>query len=132
MNLRRGFWRLSAIVWAFGAGLLFVWSDEVLQSPVARVCVAEVDPPYAECFTEEARRLAEAGLAEQLVGRLRGEWAEVDTTRDVRRIATARYRSVALALVRRQLIWAGGVWGAYYLLVWIGSGFRRRDRDPPA
>ena len=126
MNLRRGFWRLSAIVWAFGAGLLFVWSDEVLQSPLAPVCVEEIDPPYDECLTEASRRLADAGLAEQLVGRLRGEWAQVDTSRSVRRLAPERYRSAGLSLLRRQAIWAAGVWGAYYLLVWIGSGFRRR------
>ena len=125
MNLRRGFWRLSAIVWSFGAGLLFVWSDEVLQSPLAQVCTDDVDPPYAECLTEEARRLAEdAGLAEQLVGRLRGEWERVDTARNVRRVETVRYRTAAVSLLRRQAIWAAGVWGAYYLLVWIGGGFR--------
>ena len=130
MNLRRGFWRLSAIVWAFGAGLLFVWSHEVLQPPLAQVCAADVDPPYVECLTDAARRLAEdAGLAEQLVGRLRGEWERVDTTRSVRRLMTARYRAAAVALLRRQAIWAAGVWGVYYLLVWIGGGFRGRRRE---
>ena len=127
MNLRRGFWRLSAIVWAFGAGLLFVWSDEVLRNPIEQVCRAEVEPPYLECLTEASRELAESGsLTEQLLGRLRGEWKEIDPERSIRRMQTLRYRDAAWSLVRRQLFWAVGVWGAYYLFVWIGSGFRAR------
>lgn len=125
MNLRRGLWRTGAVVWAFGAGLLFVWSEEVLRSPLAEVCTEEIDPPYAECLTEEARRLEdEGGLAEQLVARLRGQWKQVDTARQVRRATTARYREELATLVRRQALWALAVWGSYYLLVWIGRGFR--------
>ena len=107
-----------------------MWSDELLQPPLAQVCVAEIDPPHAECLTDGARRLAEdAGLAERLVGRLRGEWERVDTTRSVRRVTTARYRLEAVKLLRRQAIWGAGVWGVYYLLVWIGSGFRGHRRQ---
>jgi hypothetical protein len=131
MNLRRGFWRLSAIVWAFGAGLLFVWSDEVLRNPFEQVCRVEVEPPYDECLSEQSRRLSESGsITEQLLGRLRGEWREIDPARSARRWVTVRYRTASWNLARRQAIWAAGVWGAYYLLVWIGSGFRARRAEP--
>ena len=128
MNLRRGLGRLTAIVWAFGAGLLFVWSDEVLEPPFADVCEDEVDPPYRECLTEEALRLAESeSLTDQLLGRLRGEWDAVDASRNVRRMATERWRGAAVALARRQALWAGLTWGGYVLLVWVASGFRRES-----
>lgn len=133
MNLRRGFQRLTAIVWAFGAGLLFVWSDEVLRNPLANVCTAKVSPPYPECFTEEARRLFESqSLAEQLVGRLRSAWGQIDESKTVRRLSTERYRTTVGSLVRRQLLWGATAWGAYYLLLWVASGFQssRTGRDP--
>ena len=129
MNLRRGLWRLSAIVWAFGAGLLFVWSDEVLRNPLEEVCRPEVEPPYLECLTEASRQLSESGsLTEQLLGRLRGEWKEIDPERSARRVSTLRYRDAVWSLARRQLIWAAAVWGGYYLLVWIGLRMTARRR----
>jgi hypothetical protein len=131
VNLRRGFWRVTAIVWAFGAGLLCAWSSEVLEDPFENVCRAEVAPPYPECLTEEARRLAESeSLAEQLLGRIQGTYGAIDPTKSIPRMQTARYRETLRTLARREAIWAAGAWGLYYLLAWVGSGFGARPGAP--
>lgn len=124
MNLRRGFWRLAALVWAFGAGLLFAWHADVLQDPFADVCEPDVDPPYAECLTDEARRLAEeGGLLDQLMSRVSGSWASIDPERTVSRLSTERYRTSLEQLAWRQLYWFVAIWGVHYLFVWVGRGF---------
>jgi hypothetical protein len=128
VDLRRGFWRVTAIVWAFGAGLLFVWSDEVLESPFENVCRVEVSPPYPECLTEEARRLADSeSLTEQILGRIQGTYGAIDETKPIARKDTTRYRETVVTLLRREGLWAAGAWGLYYLLAWVGSGFGPRS-----
>ncbi len=131
MNLRRGFWRVTAIVWAFGAGLLCAWSDEVLEDPFENVCRADIAPPYPECLTGEARRLAESeSVTEQILGRLQGTYGAIDESKRMPRMRTARYRETVPTLLRREALWAGGVWGLYYLLVWVGSGFGPPRKGP--
>lgn len=126
MNLRRGFFRLFSVIWAFGAGLVFAWSNELLQPPFDPVCRTEIDPPYRECLTEEARGLRDSeSFTEQLMGRFRGEWELVDPTRAVSRWQTARYREAARTVAWRQTLWFGATWGSYALVIWIVSGFRR-------
>jgi hypothetical protein len=122
---------VTAIVWAFGAGLLCAWSDEVLESPFENVCRAEVAPPYPECLTDEARRLEESeSLTERVLGRLQGTYGAIDESKRIRRMHTARYRETSSTLLRREAFWAGGVWGLYYLLAWVGSGFGPRRNGP--
>ena len=131
MNLRRGFWRVTAIVWAFGAGLLCAWSDEVLEDPFANVCTADVSPPYPECLTDEARRLEESlSLTDQILGRLQGTYGAIDTSKRTPRKDTARYRETVTTLLRREALWGAAVWGLYYLLAWAGSGFGPTGKRP--
>jgi hypothetical protein len=130
-NLRRGFWRLVALFWAAGAVALVWWSDEVRRWPLADVCVVELDPPYRECFTDEARELAGSeSLSERLLGRFRSGWEGIDPERVVPRWQTERYRAALRSLAARQAGWALLCWGPFYLLVWAFSGFRAPDPPP--
>ena len=130
-NLRRGFWRLVAVFWAAGAVALVWWGDETRRWPLADVCVAALDPPYPECFTDEARELAGSeSLSERLLGRFRSGWEGIDPERTVPRWETARYRAALRSLAARQVWWALLTWGPFYLLVWAFSGFREPEAAP--
>ena len=130
-NLRRGFWRLFALAWVTGAVTLAWWSEEVRRSPLADVCTVEEDPPYPECFTEEARALsASESLSERLLGRFRSGWEGIDPELEVPRWQTERHRRALRSLAVRQGVWALLVWGPFYLLVWAFAGFRAPEPPP--
>ena len=117
--------RLTSVVWAIGAAAFIAWSDEPLLAPRENVCTPEIEPPYAECLTEEARRLAEeGGFTDELVARVQGTWGEIDPSRQVPRFRTDRYLAAARELAVRETWWALATWGAFLVLHWILSGFR--------
>jgi hypothetical protein len=129
-NLRRGFARLVAVLWACGALGLLWWSGDVLRWPLEDVCRKGVEPPHRECFTEEALALAESErFTERLLGRFRQGWEGIDAERHVPRWRTERYQRDVVALARRQLIWAALAWGPFALLAWAFAGFRG-EREP--
>lgn len=122
LALRRGFWRLTLLLWAAGAVALVWWTDEPLFAPLANACVESDAPPYAECAMPPDP--AALGLTDRLLGALREPPPVVDTTRDVPRWTTTRYRAALKTLAVRELGWATLVWGPFYLLVWAFAGFR--------
>ena len=129
-ELRKGFWRLAAVFWAAGALALLWWTEEARLSPFADVCAPELDPPYEECFTEEARRLSDSeSFTERMLGRFKTGWEGIDPEREVPRWETARHQQAVIALARRVALWTLAVWGPFYLLAWAFSGFRRSP-DP--
>ncbi len=125
INFRRGVLRLCLVLWAFGAGLLFVWSSEVLHWPGALVCSKQIQPPYRECLTDTARAFADSERWSDRILRLFSEDdTAIDASRSVRRYQTARWRGAARTLLVRQLLWAAAILGGYLLFHWIAEGFR--------
>lgn len=129
LALRRGFWRLTLLLWATGAIALVWWTDEPLFAPLANACVESDAAPYAECAVPPDP--ATLGLTDRLLGALREPPPVVDTTRDVPRWTTTRWRAAVRTLAVRELLWAALVWGPFYLLVWAFAGFRPTPVDTP-
>jgi hypothetical protein len=128
LALRRGFWRLTLLLWAAGAIGLVWWSDEPLFAPHHNACVESDAPPYAECaMPPDPARL---GLTDRLLGTLREPPPVVDTSRSVPRWRTTRYRDALRTLAIREALWATLVWLPFYLLVWAFAGFREPIRTP--
>ncbi len=126
-NLRRGFRRLSFVIWIFGAGLILALGSEPLFRPATKVCTAEQDPVYPECLTDEARDAAASHLGKRLLARIEGTWEEIDTSLPTRRFQTERYASALRSFAAWQGVWALAVFGLQYLLLWVASGFRSGD-----
>lgn len=128
LAFRRGFWRLTLLVWIAGAAALLWWEDEPLFAPIANACIDADTPVYPECAAppDPARR----GLAERLLDAVRTPPPVVDTSRSVPRWTTARYRAAVRSVALWQATWTALVWGPFYLLVWAFAGFRMDA--PPA
>ncbi|MCW5892010.1 MAG: hypothetical protein KIT14_15910 [bacterium] len=122
LALRRGFWRLTLLLWALGAVALVWWTAEPLFAPLGNTCVETDAPPYDECAVPPDP--AALGFTDRLLGALRAPPPVVDTTRDVPRWTTVRWRRAVRTLAVRQATWAALVWGPFYLLVWAFAGFR--------
>jgi len=131
MAIRQGMRRLILVLWALGALLLVILPAEPLFSPSENVCVSRPGPPYPECYSKEARELEEiiAGAnheADKALAMLDDDYQKIDTSKDVRRLDTERYRFALKFLAGIELAWTASYGALFYLVGWVVSGFRNR------
>lgn len=157
VSLRRGFWRLTLVLWLLGTGAiltLFVG----FADPFANLCILPGAEDVVKCLGETVAPSKGSAYDDMIAGldamtsvhhatneakangttveeELRkegrnadGQKLAVDASKVVRRWTTDAYRSNVRLALAYLAGWTALTWGPFYLIAWVAGGFASPTR----